>query len=161
MQRVECSQVSNGIFFAGEMFKRAFRDDLPSWGHHLVCFYQVSPEQFIPLTYVNFTQYEDVILVGGAVTNGRAFQHVDAETSQALRQSGGSYYTLLKFGFAQFGNSCDGFFGHAGDRRAYEVDIMAGFEPTEHQYLIVHFHKTLTDSRKAELIGKVHTLGPF
>lgn len=161
MQNIQCTEVGNGSFFAGDFFRRAFRHDLPTWGHHLVCFYRMSPEQFVPLTYVNFTQHADVILVGGAVTNGRAFQHVDDDTRRAIREHGGAYFQLLKFGFTKFADSCEAFFGYAGDRRAYEVDILAGFEPTDHQYLIVHFHKQLPEPRKRQLIAEIHALGPF
>ena len=54
-----------------------------------------------------------------------------------------------------------GVFGYAGDERAYEVDLKAGFRPTGHQHLIAHFHKPVTDERRRHLIEKIHAIGPF
>ncbi|MDX1555098.1 MAG: hypothetical protein R3212_03635 [Xanthomonadales bacterium] len=161
MKQILCSEVESGEFFAGEFFSRAFGDTVPDWGHHLVCFYRGSQEHFVPLTYVNFAQHENVILVGGAVTNGRAFEHVDPEHARQLREIGGPYLQLLRFGFAKFADACDGYFGYTGDERALEVDLQAGFEPTPHQYLIVHFQKPHPEPFKAELIEKIHKLGAF
>lgn len=161
MQEIQCTEVDPGAFFAGEFFTRAFSHQLPDWGHHLVCMYRKSAELFVPLTYVNFSQNDEVILVGGAVTNRKAFEHVDPAHAAQLREIGGAYFQLLKFGFSKFADQCDGYFGYTGDQRALEVDLAAGFEHTRHQYLIVNFHKPLPEARKDELIEKVSRLGPF
>lgn len=161
MKNLLCTEVESGAFFADEMFERAFGDDMPDWGHHLVLFYRKSPSHFIPLTYLNFAPHENVILVGGGVTNGRAFEHVEPEHARELREMGGGLYLMLRYGFEKFADECDAFFGHAGDARALEVDLQAGFEKTRHQYLLVNFHKPLPDAYKKELIAKVHALGAF
>jgi len=101
------------------------------------------------------------MLVGGGMTDGRAFEHMTGDLPEKIRASGGTLYHLLKFGFDKFKNQCEAYFGHAGDPRAYEVDMQAGFEPTEHQYLLAHFHKPLTTERKNHLIEKIHSIGPF
>lgn len=161
MQEIQCTEVDPGSFFAGGFFARAFNDQLPNWGHHLLCVYRKSQEHYVPLSYANFAQNENVILVGGAVTNGKAFEHVDPQHATRLREMGGPYLQLLRFGFAKFADQCDAYFGYTGDERALEVDLKAGFEHTRHQYLIVNFHKPLPDATKEELIQKVHAIGPF
>ena len=121
----------------------------------------MEPGFFLPLCYVNFLEHENVILVGGAVTNGKAFKYVEPEHAYQIRADGGAYFQLLKYGFRTFADRCDAFFGYAGDKRAYEVDLEAGFIPTNHQYLIVNFHKPMNDVEKNALIEKIHAIGPF
>jgi len=161
MQEIQCTEVDPGSFFAGEFFARAFNDQLPNWGHHLICVYRKSQEHFVPLTYVNFAQKENVILVGGAVTNRRAFEYVEPVHAKQLRENGGAYFQLLKFGFKKFADRCDGYFGYTGDQRALEVDLAAGFEHTQHKHLIVNFHKPLSEAYKEDLIQRIFNIGPF
>ena len=68
---------------------------------------------------------------------------------------------LLRFAIHYFRNDCEAVFGYAGDKLAYEVDIRAGFEPTPHEFLVVHFNEPVSDERKQLLIEKVHKVGPF
>jgi hypothetical protein len=155
------TEVSSGAFFADDFFSRSFGENVPPYGHHIVCFYRKSPSHFLPLGYVNFLEYEEVILVGGAVTNGAAFKLVDESHAAQIREAGGVYYQLLVYSFKAFAERCEAYFGYVGDERAYEVDIQAGFEPTGHDRLIVNFHKPLETERKEALIAKMHAVGPF
>ncbi len=161
MKETLCTEVSSGSYFADEFFMSAFGETVPEWGHHLVLFYRTKPDFFLPLSYVNFLEHKGVILVGGAVTAGKAFKHVDASHSAQIRAEGGAYFQLLKYGFKLFADRCDAFFGHAGDKRAYEVDLQAGFVPTAYEHLIVNFHKPTDSARKEVLIREIHAIGPF
>lgn len=153
--------VSDGPFFIDDLFRRKFAHAAPNYGCPVICFYRQGWDRFVPFCYTSFLPYEEVILVGGAMTDGSVFNLMPDSLSSAIRESGGIYYHVLKFAFDHFKDDCEAFFGHAGDRRAYEVDIQAGFEPTEHEFLIAHFHKPLPADRKRYLIGKVHAIGPF
>lgn len=155
------TEVSSGAFFANPFFLKAFGENLPDWGHHLVFFYRVHAMHFLPLSYVNFLAHEEVMLVGGGVTNGEAFKLVEASHAAQMRAEGGLLFQLLRHGFTTFADRCDAFFGYTGDPRAYEVDLKAGFQPTQHPHLIVHFHKPLDAQRREELIQKIHGIGPF
>jgi hypothetical protein len=153
--------VNDGPFFIGELFQRKFGHPAPDHGFSVICFYRNSWDHFIPVCYTNFLPHDEVILVGGAMTDGRAFGHMGRELAKNIKDSGGIYYHLLKFAFNEYKDRCEAFFGYAGDRRAYEVDMLAGFEPTNYQHLIVHFHKPLPTERKTHLIEKIHAIGPF
>jgi len=155
------SEVSSGAFFADDFFSRSFGENVPPYGHHIVCFYRKNPSHFLPLGYINFLEYDEVILVGGGVTNGAAFKLVDENHAAEIRETGGVLYQLLVYGFKAFADRCEAYFGYVGDPRAYEVDIQAGFEPTGHDRLVVNFHKSLSAERKAALIAKMHAVGPF
>jgi hypothetical protein len=160
-QDILISPVESGPFFIGQLFERKFGQPAPDYGNPVVCFYRKNWDHFIPLCYTSFLPYREVILVGGAMTNGRVFAQMDGALADEIRQSGGIYYHVLKFAFDHFKDDCEAYFGHAGDRRAYEVDIRAGFEPTRHRHLIVHFHKPISSQRKEYLIEEIHGIGPF
>ncbi len=155
------NSVSDGPFFIDELFQKKFGGRAPFYGESVICFYRKSTHHFIPVGYANFLAHDEVILVGGAMTDGAAFKHMPAKLCEDIRNSGGVYYHLLKFAFDHFKDQCEAFFGHAGDHRAYEVDIQAGFEATGHEHLIVNFHKPISPERKAFLIEKIHAIGPF
>jgi len=153
--------VNDGPFFVGDLFQRKFAHPAPEYGNPVICFYRKSWNHFIPVSYASFLPYEEVILVGGAMTDGSAFGHMPESLPDEIRKSGGIYFHVLKFAFNHFREDCEAFFGYAGDRRAYDVDIAAGFESTKHQHLIAHFHKPLMIERKNFLIEKIHGIGPF
>jgi hypothetical protein len=79
----------------------------------------------------------------------------------ALYAAGGTWFLILKYAFAHYADRCDAFFGHCGDERALEVALAAGFEQTEHQHLIVHWHKPLHEVVRRALVAKAHAIGPF
>jgi hypothetical protein len=153
--------VNEGPFFIDALFRRKFAHAAPEFGTPLICFYRKSWDHFIPVCHVLYFPFEEVILVGGGMTDGEAFKQMPETLRASVRQSGGIFYHVLRFGFEHFSEECEAFFGYAGDKRAYEVDIRAGFSPTGYQHLIANFHKPISPERKHELIEKVHAIGPF
>jgi len=95
------------------------------------------------------------------MTDGNVFKHTPKDLAEKLAGTGGIFYHLLKFGFEHFKDHCEAYCGHAGDKRAYEVDLRAGFTPTNHHPLIINFHKPISSDRKAFLSEKIHAIGPF
>jgi hypothetical protein len=63
--------------------------------------------------------------------------------------------------FVRLADACEVYFGYCGDPRAYEVDMQAGFVPTQHDKLIARWHKLLDPARREVLIAKAHAIGPF
>jgi len=153
--------VDDGAFFIGDLFQRKYAHAAPGIGNHVVCFYRKDYHHFIPLAYLNFLPHDEVMLVGGGMTDGKTFACMSGDLGDRIRASGGMLYHMLRFGFDHFKGQCEAYFGHAGDKRAYEVDMRAGFEPTKYQYLIGHYHKPVTAERKSYLIDMVNDLGPF
>jgi hypothetical protein len=155
------TEVSEGGYFCDSFFSRSFGEPVPPYGHHIVTFYKRGDNHYIPLSYVNFLPWNSVILVGGAVTNKAAFSEVDEQHARELRELGGAYYLALKWAFRNYADECEAYFGYAADERALEVDINAGFTATEHDHLIVYFHRKISARRKKRLIAQLHELGPF
>ncbi|WP_376696090.1 hypothetical protein [Wenzhouxiangella sp. EGI_FJ10305] len=154
-------EVSDGDFLAGEIFRHKLGHELPDRGRHLIGCYRAEAFRFVPLGYLQIGRHDTVALVGGGCTDGRAFAHVDAGHSAAIRDAGGVLFTLLRYAFTQMADDFEAFFGYCGDARAEEVDLQAGFEYTRHKYLLAHFHRPLGDERKRALTEAVYELGPF
>lgn len=159
--RLIVTEVVDGPFLASGIFNRKFGGNAPDYGHHLLALYRRHAHHYLPVGYLNLLPWESVILVGGGCTDGAAFPYMTAEDRQKVTEAGGILYYLLRYGFEQFADRCEAFYGHVGDPRAEEVDLRAGFVHTGHENLIVNFHRPLPDSTKAELTAKVLALGPF
>lgn len=155
------SAVSNGQCFVDALFRKKFGDPAPDYGHSVIGFYRKSFQHFIPVCHMNYLLHENIMLCGGAMTDGAAFAEMPERLAAEIRAGGGIYFHLIKYAFDYFADQCEAYFGFAGDPRALEVDLAAGYEPTGHQHLIVHFHKPVSEQRKRELIEKAHALGPF
>ena len=153
--------VDDAPFFVDELFQRKFAHTAPNHGVSLICFYRKSWDHFLPVCYANLLPHEEVVLVGGAMTDGRAFRHMPGELSENIRRTGGIYQHVIKFAFEHFKDQCEAFFALVEDERSMVVNLEAGFEPTRYQHLIAHFHKPLTTERKNFLIEKIHGIGPF
>jgi hypothetical protein len=160
-ENILITTVDDGPFFVDELFLRKFAHPAPDHGISVICFYRNSENYFLPVCYTNFLPYEGVMLAGGGMTDGRAFEQMPADLSEKIRASGGVFFHLLRFAFDRFKDQCEAYFGHVGDPRSYEVVIPAGFEQTKHKHLLANFHKPLTTERKDYLIEKIHGIGPF
>ena len=145
----------------GDLFLRKFGHAIPPWKHDLVAFARRHDRMLVPLSYAKFMPFGSVILVGGCCTDGRAFALLEPEQRDALTAAGGVMAQLLRRGFEMFADRCDAYFGYCGDARAWEVDLSAGFEPTGHDKLLVHWHKPLDSRLRSGLVAMAAALGAF
>ena len=152
---VDDSRIGGGIF------RRRFQSEPPDVPHHIVTFFRDGEGSLWPASYVHFRPWGEVLLVGGAATDGGVFARMSEEQRQAVRDAGGLYLRALRWAFARYADQCQAYFGYCGDPRAWEVDMQAGFVPTPHERLIAHWHRPLPDATRQELIARAHALGPF
>lgn len=155
------SEVDHPEAMVGDLFQRKFGHPLPEWKHDVVAFFRKDDGTLVPMSYTKFAVLEPLILVGGCCTDGRAFAHMTDAQKAELTAAGGSMAQLLSYGFKRFADRCNAYFGYCGDARAWEVDLSAGFIPTEHEKLLVHWHKPLNDQTRRALVAMAHALGPF
>lgn len=153
-------EVSDGHFFAGEIFQVKLGGVLPDYGRHIVALYKHGPN-LVPLGYLNILEHEGVALVGGGCVYGKAFATVKNEHSEALAASGGVLYCMLKYAFNEMAQDYLAFYGYCGDKRAEEVDLQAGFVHTGYPRLLVNFHRQLCAPEQQRLNEMVIKLGPF
>ena len=158
---VRISEVDDGDFFAGELFRRKFGAPPPVQGHHFVAFLKNAENRFQAAGYLHCHEFGDIVLVGGGCTDGHQLRTLDAPQSHAVNEAGGILFNLLGYAFHHLHNRCDAFFGHCGNARAEAVDLRAGFVKTEHPNLLVNFHKPLHEVYQRALIAKAVAVGPF
>jgi hypothetical protein len=152
--------VDNGQYFINDMFRRKFASDAPEQTNHLIAFYKKGSD-FIPVSYLSFLPYKNVMLVGGGMTDGNAIRQMSEQQRQCIADNNGILYLMLKYGFEYFADQCDAYYGHVNDPRALEVDLAAGFEKTEYQYIVVNFHKPLSKWKKRKMSKMISKIGPF
>lgn len=159
--QLSITEVDDGAFFVESLFQRKFRDAAPSMqaGHHVVAFVRTAEGAFVPIAYTLFRMIDQICLVGGMSTDGRAFAHLDQPARDAVAAGGGLAYYMLHYGFARYPAAA--FFGHVGDPRAREVDLRAGFRDTPHEHLMIYTPHPIPDHQRATLIAQAHAIGPF
>ena len=78
----------------------------------------------------------------------------------ACRDRGGIAQIVLETAFATL-TDCTAWFGYCGDRKAYIVDLRAGYQPTRHRYLIVKWNAELSEAEKRAIEDRFAAIGPF
>ena len=155
------TEVADGPAVAGELFRRKFGQDLPDFDHHVVAFARTPHGAGDVLSYLHLWLRDDVCLVGGGCTDGRALARLPDAARERIRAGNGLLLRTLKHSFARYADRCEAFFGYCGDARAMAVDLEAGFVPTPHEHLLVHWHRPLPAARRDELVERVRGFGPF
>ena len=155
------TELDDASAFFGGLFERKFGHPVPDYPCHLGVFYRESTGRFLPLSYLHFLPFGDIMLVGGLCTDGDVFKAMSAPEREAVRAAGGVMVHGLRYAFERLADRCDAYFGYCGDPRAYEVDMQAGFVPTAHDKLIARWHKPLDELRRRALVAKAHAIGPF
>jgi hypothetical protein len=158
---ITITELDHANFLIRDLFKRKFGDPAPDVPRHLIGLYRDPAGALHVAGYSHMMPFGDVYLSGGSCTNGETARLMAPAERDALRDAGGLWFYLLKYAFRKYADCCDAFFGHCGDRRALEVALQAGFEKTEHEHVIVNWHKPLQAKIKRALLAKVQALGPF
>ncbi|MBX3696842.1 MAG: hypothetical protein KF811_03460 [Dokdonella sp.] len=158
---IAISEIDHAELLVSRLFQRKFGHSPPTYPRHLVAFYRDPAGALHVGGYSHMMPFGDVYLSGGSCTNGETARLMSPGERDALRDAGGIWFHLLKYAFRKYADCCDAFFGHCGDPRALEVALAAGFVQTEHEHVIVHWHKALHPNIRRALLAKVHALGTF
>ncbi len=124
---------------ADALFQRGYRKNAPRFPHHVIAWYLRDDGSRVPVSYVHFTDCNDIWLAGGAATDGDVLRAMKPGQQQALRDYGGLMLATLRYGFAHYGPKCEAIFTCCGDARALETTPKLGFVETGVQYLLVNF----------------------
>lgn len=158
---ITLSEIDHADFLISDLFRRKFGHPPPDMPRHLVGFYRDASGGLHLAGYSHMMPFGDVYLSGGSCSNGDTMRLMQPGERDALRGAGGLWFYLLKYAFRKYADCCDAFFGHCGDPRALQVALQAGFIQTEHQHVIVNWHKPLHPNIQRALLAKVHALGTF
>lgn len=158
---ITVTEVEDGEFFAGELFRQKYGHSAPDFGRHIVGFYKDPAGGYNALSYLHFWQQGRIGLIGGGCTDGRVMRSMPQLKSQQINLAGGMLRQTLLFAFTRFDKDIDAFFGHAGDTRAREVDLAAGFCETSDEHLLVKATNALTTEQEKALFEQAMALGRF
>jgi hypothetical protein len=172
--RLAVVRLANAEFLAGELFRESFaqpfpvpRDDCglniptpPSAWTQVVALYKWPEERFEAVGFCNWIRYRDVYLEGGMCVRKGFYRRLSAERFQALRARGGVAQIMMDVVASNL-NDAAAWFGFCGDKKAYHVDIRAGFEPTDRPCLIVKWFRQLGETERRALVEMVSAIGPF
>lgn len=153
-------EVSDAEFFVGDLFRRRFHCDPPSYPRSFVAFYQPMRGRLEAVGFVHYLIHDDSYLCGGLVIDERRYRQMPAEHRKVIKAAGGIAEKLLRATFARL-TDAPAIWGYVGDALAEKVDLRAGFRHTTHPHIMVYWSKELTDEEKERRLAKVVTLGPF
>jgi hypothetical protein len=156
---VRVEETQDAEFFAGDLFRRRFRQEPPKYPRHFVTFYRESRNRYVPVGYVHYTPFEDSFLCGGLVIDDRLYRRIAAPHRALIRDAGGIAEIMLRATFARLAPAT--IFGYVGDRQAEAVDLRVGFRRIDHPHVMVAWQSELNDDEKAARIARVIALGPF
>jgi len=146
---------------ADALFQRGYRKNAPQFPHHIIAWYVRGDGSRVPVSYVHFTDCNDIWLAGGAATDGDFLRSLPSAQQQVLRDYGGLMLATLRYGFERYGPKCDAIFTCCGDARALATTPKVGFVETGVQYLLVNFQRDVSERRKRELTAKAASFMPF
>lgn len=156
------TEVAEGHRLANPIFQRKFAQTCPDFGHHILALYQHGELGWLPATYVKYWRYEDVMLSGGACTDGRVLRLMSADQQQRVRDSGGLLVSAMRYAERSLSASLPATFGYCGDARAWEVFDQVGYQRLDHPHLIVHWHqKPMDEATVVEMVERMKAIGPF
>lgn len=153
--------VDQGPDFAGALFRRKYRAEIPDFPHHVVAFWKRDDGAFVPASYVHFTDCGDMLLAGGGATDGEVIRAMPEIQRAAITAYGGLMLATLRYGFARWGGAVEAVFTCCGDARALETTPKVGFVETATQHLLVRWMRELPERRKTELTNKARSFMPF
>lgn len=155
------SEVDAGPAFAEPIFQRKYAASVPDYPEHVVTFWKRDDGSFVPVSYVHFLRHGDMMLIGGACTDGEVLRRMSAEERAAIDAAGGVNAMATRYSLKRYGPQCDAVFGHCGDARSFDILMRCGFQPAREPYLVAYWPRSLTDARRQALIEQAHALGEF
>ena len=160
---VHVTEVDDGAFYAGELFRRKYGASIPTFGHHAVAFYRAADGTLHVASYCHMWRQGAISLLGGACTDGTVLRLMRPDERTLVDEAGGLLRQTLRFFFftPRFADAVEAFFGHCGDRRAREVVFPAGFAESGIEHLIVRYTRDLPAARQQHLVHQAHAIGPF
>ena len=157
---VHVDEVGDAEFYAGDLFRRRFRQAPPSLPRHFVAFYREARTRYRSIGYVHYSPFEDTFLCGGLVIDDRAYRRIPAPHRAIIKRAGGIAELMLRTTFARLA-AAPAIWGYVGDKQAEEVDLRAGFRRTHHPHVMVVWNRDLPEVEKAARLERVIALGPF
>jgi hypothetical protein len=166
--------LGDASFFAADLFRECFGAQFPvprenaglsistppaNWRQQ-VAFYKWPDAKLEVAGFCNWIKYADSYLCGGMCVRPGFYRRLSREHWRECRDRGGIAQIMLETAFAQL-TDCSAWFGYCGDKKAYLVDMRAGFQPTRYTYLIAKWKPAIDEIQRALLEDRIAAIGPF
>jgi hypothetical protein len=153
-------EVEDGDFFAGELFRRTFQDDLPPVPRYFVALARLPDGCLATAGFVHFLRYGDAYLGGGMCIDPRVLRRLPEAARRELAGTQGIAWFMLRHAIATL-TDADALFGYVGSARALQIDLAAGFERTPHERLVIHPQRAMPAEARDALVARIAAVGPF
>lgn len=141
------------------LFIKTFGCDTPTEPVHFVASYKTAEQGWQPMGYAHYSAFEDCYLVGGLVIDELAYRQMTATQRQHIKQYGGIGQTLITNAIQLLPEHV-ATWAYTGVQRSRDICYQTGFVDAG-QYLMVDWHKPLTEIEKEKYIKKITSIGPF
>jgi hypothetical protein len=164
----------NAEYFASDLFFEAFRRPFPVPREHTelsiptppenwrqeIAFYKWSETELEVVGFCNWIRHGDCYLGGGLCMRETFYYRLPQDHFETCRELGGVAQMMLDTALVTL-TDCIAWFGYCGDRRAYKINMRAGYQRTRHEHLIVKWRAELPDSEKRKVEDQFAAIGPF
>ena len=153
-------EVPDARYFAGELFRDAFKSELPDYPRHFVALYQPRPGEFRTAGYIHFSLFESVYLAGGLVIDKTLYPLLSKDDLAELgpRPSMGEY--TMREGIARLTDSV-AVFASIGIPRSVEVNLNVGYSRTHLGTLFAFWQRPVPPDIQRAITDRVARLLPF
>lgn len=174
LESLDVRDLRNANFYAADLFRESFAAAFPvprencglpiptpveNW-HQYVAFYKWSETHIEPVGFCNWIRFDEVYLEGGMCVRRNFYRRLSREHWLECKALGGVAQLMMQAAERQL-NDCDAWFGYCGDKKAFLVDVRAGYVQTPMKYIIAKWFRDISSERQRQLIGKVGLIGPF
>ena len=153
-------ETEHAEFFAGDLFRRVFGQDLPTHPRHFVSLYNAGDGRLRVAGYVHFSPFESVHLAGGLVVDRALYGEIPPEHLQELAPCRSIGEHLMKQGILALPESV-AVFAFMGDRRSIEVNERVGYVATHLEHLYACWRRDVPPDLRRLIAERVMRVTPF
>ena len=164
-ERFHVERFADASYFAADLFGESFNAAFPvpptdaGWAQY-VAFYRWDDGRLEAVGFCNFLPLEGVWLEGGLCVRRSFYSRLPHAPGDECRALGGVAQLIMETAARDL-HDCDAWFAYIGDARSRKVCERVGYRPTDRQYVMVKWFRSLTDARQAALVERIAALGPF
>jgi hypothetical protein len=156
----EVIEVQDAAWYAGDLFRRVFGAEIPTYPRHFVCLYREAAGKFRTAGYVHFSRFESVHLTGGLVVDKSLYASIPREHLAQLNPRGSIGEHVMAEGIRRLGDSA-AVFALIGDARSAEVNRHVGYVATHIDQLYAFWQRDFPEEVKRLAAERVKKIAPF
>lgn len=153
-------ETDHAEYFAGELFRRVFGQELPAHPRHFVSLYAAGGGRIRVAGYVHFSTFESVHLAGGLVVDRALYDEIPAAHLQELAPCRSIGEHLMKQGILALPES-PAVFAYIGDPRSIEVNERVGYVRTHLENLYAYWRRDMPPDVRRLIAERVMRVAPF